>query len=154
MINTDNFAGIIESFYEKIRAVGADKANIKLSADKWSLKEMIGHLIDSASNNHQRFVRLQSGDLLNFPAYEGEKWVKAERYDSLDWAVVTLLWHNYNRLLLHIVRNTGDEHLKNVWVKDEDTAITLEELITNYYEHIKVHVKLFSDREQEINGRA
>ena len=62
MIRTDEFRNIVDSFNDRLAGVHGDKTGIKLSEDKWSLKEIIGHLIDSASNNHQRFVRLQFGD--------------------------------------------------------------------------------------------
>ena len=47
-----------------------NNADVKLGPDKWTLKEMVAHLIDSASNNHQRFVRLQIGHEISFPGYE------------------------------------------------------------------------------------
>ena len=65
---TEEFRSVVESFNDKLAGIPGEITGIRLSEDKWSLKEIIGHLIDSASNNHQRFVRLQFGDLVNFPA--------------------------------------------------------------------------------------
>ena len=73
MFDTKRFKGLIDSFHEQVLKTQGEITKIKLAEDKWSLREIIGHLIDSASNNHQRFVRLQFGDLLDFPAYDGEE---------------------------------------------------------------------------------
>lgn len=68
-----NYKEVVENFHVFLSSINSDISNIKISEDKWSLREIIGHLIDSASNNHQRFVRLQYSDLLDFPAYEAEQ---------------------------------------------------------------------------------
>ena len=122
---------------------------MKLAEDKWTLKEMIGHLIDSASNNHQRFIRLQSGDLLSFPAYDGEDWIRVEKHNRLEWSALVALWYNYNLLLLNIIANVDDSSLGNIWVKGED-AIPLDELIVDYFRHIAVHRDLFEKRLAEV----
>ena len=55
------------------------------SATAWSIKEIIGHLIDSAAHNHQRFVRAQSQADLVFPGYDQDDWVRAQAYNSAPW---------------------------------------------------------------------
>jgi len=117
MLNTKRFKGLIDSLYEDLLRTHVEITDIKLSEDKWSLKEIIGHLIDSASNNHQRFVRLQFGDLLSFPAYDAEEWIKTQKYNIMNWDVLVTLWYNYNYLLLHIIENTNEIMFGNVWVR-------------------------------------
>ncbi len=144
-----DFRVMVDSFNEQLAGIDEKVTNIKLSEDKWSLREIIGHLIDSASNNHQRFVRLQFDDLLGFPAYDGEQWVRVQKYNASAWGELISLWYLYNTLLLHVVENVNAESLGNVWVKGEDT-ITLEELIIDYYWHMKNHIEHFNNRFKEL----
>lgn len=152
MIDVCSYKALVDSFHDMIVNVPEKIAGIKLAADKWSLKEIIGHLIDSASNNHQRFVRLQFDDLLNFPPYDGELWVKTQKYHDMNWSRIVLLWHNYNCMLINIIGCIESGSLSNVWVKGEDEVITLEALIVAYYRHMEVHIKQFDDRLKETEG--
>ena len=148
MLDFNDYGTLVDTFHERLTHVTEEQASIKLSEEKWTLKEIIGHLIDSASNNHQRFVRLQFGDLRGFPAYDGEQWVKIQQYNRLDWDRLILLWHSYNLLVLHVIRHTENSALSNVWEKD-DVAIPLGELIVDYYRHMKVHIEQFESRLRE-----
>lgn len=145
-----SFKEIVDKFYNELKEVDMQKVKIKLSEDKWSLSEIIGHLIDSASNNHQRFVRLQFGDLLGFPAYDTEPWVKIQSYNTTGWETLVTLWYNYNVLLLNIIQNIDKANYKNIWVKDENHTYTLEEIIIDYYRHLHVHIEHFNNRLKEL----
>ncbi len=149
MLDTKRFKGLIDSFHEQVLKTRDEITKIKLAEDKWSLREIIGHLIDSASNNHQRFVRLQFGDLLDFPAYDAEEWIRTQKYNIMNWDVLVTLWYNYNCVLLHIIENTDDIMLGNVWVESKDT-ISLEQLINDYYKHLELHMEHFNKRREEL----
>src|SRR3954469_8466982 len=69
--------------------------------NRWSAKQIIGHLIDSAANNHQRFVRAQFKDDLVFPGYEQDRWVSVQHYREAPWSELIALWEHFN---LHIAR--------------------------------------------------
>lgn len=85
----------------ELLAVSAEAAAERPAPGRWSPKEILGHLIDSASNNHQRFVRAQWRDSLVFDGYEQDAWVEAQRYQDAPWTEVVVLWREYNR---HIAR--------------------------------------------------
>lgn len=149
MFKISEFKERIDNFYNELTNVEGDITEINPSENKWSLKEIVGHLVDSASNNHQRFIRMQFGDLIDFPAYDGEKWIKAENYNGMDWEVLIALWYSYNILILNLIGNVSEASLENVWIKDEK-AFTLEELIHSYYEHIDTHIGHFRGRVGEL----
>jgi hypothetical protein len=108
---------------------------------RWSRKEILGHLIDSAANNHQRFVRGQLTRDLSTPGYEQEKWVDAQRYQDREWKDLVELWLAYNRHLLHVMSNTAKEHLDaTIRIANYDPA-TLEFVMTDYVSHLKHHLK-------------
>ncbi len=126
-------------------------ADIRLAPDKWTLKEMIGHLIDSASNNHQRFIRLQLEAVLVFPKYDAEEWRNATKIHSFDFATLFTLWKTYNALILHLIENMHPAALGHVW-RREDKDLSLEALIHDYFAHIELHRDLFVERVAEIRA--
>src|SRR4026207_127280 len=104
----EDFRQTIESAAPRLLALPAAKSAEPPAAGKWSPREIIGHLIDSASNNHQRFVRAQFMDDLVFEGYEQERWVSAQHYNLEPWSVLVGLWKGYNLHLLHVMRDTPE----------------------------------------------
>ena len=149
MFDTGKYCEVIEAFHKKLAEVPMGITGTRPAPDSWSLNEIIGHLIDSASNNHQRFVRLQFGDLLDFPAYDGESWIRAQNYTGMDWNDLTALWHSYNRILLKIIENLDERALGNVWIKDEQ-ALPLEFIVKDYFRHLQWHIGHFEERLKEM----
>lgn len=149
MFSVQEYRLMVESFYRRISSVPADLTDRKPRPDAWSLREIIGHLIDSAANNHQRFVRLQEGDLDGFPGYDGERWIEIEKYNLSDWKELCDLWHCYNRHLLHIIGHMDGDSLRRVW-KTGSEAPTLEWLVRDYYRHLASHVEHFETRHTEV----
>ena len=80
----------------------ADTA-VRPAPGKWSPREVIGHLIDSASNNHPRFVLARWQDDLVFQGYEQERWVDAQDYLHAPWNDLVTLWASFNRHLAHVM---------------------------------------------------
>lgn len=96
---------------DRLLAIAANTAHKKPSEDRWSISEVIGHLVDSACNNHQRFVRAQTTDALVFPKYEQNDWVSAANYRQCDWPSLVTLWCVYNQMLAGL----SDVFLWNAW---------------------------------------
>src|SRR5262245_10195957 len=86
----------------RLRQIDESTASRRPGPGKWSHKETIGHLIDSAANNHQRFVRLQMQEHLELIGYDGDEWVRLERYQERSWLDLLTLWESYNRHLAHV----------------------------------------------------
>lgn len=147
-IDCVNCKARIDSF-ESLMTENRRLADIRLAPDKWTLKEMIAHLVDSASNNHQRFIRLQLDPVLSFPKYDAEEWKNATRIESFDYSTLVTLWKTYNALLLHLIGNMSPATLGHVW-RREDKDISLEALIDDYFAHMEMHRKLFEERVREI----
>jgi hypothetical protein len=77
--------------------------SVRPSPGKWSRKEILGHLLDSASNNHQRFVRAAVEGNLTFPGYEQDKLVDLQQFKEMDWGFLVDFWASYNRFLAHVL---------------------------------------------------
>src|SRR5688572_32789681 len=98
-----DFRSTVVTATERLRTISAEESARKSAPDKWSIKEVLGHLVDSAANNHQRFVRAQFTDDLVFPGYEQDRWVSAQKYREASWPDLVQLWSSYNLHLLHLV---------------------------------------------------
>ncbi|MFW9994356.1 MAG: amino acid racemase [Candidatus Odinarchaeota archaeon] len=150
MFDLNDFQGTINSFYEKLKQTREEITDIKPDNGSWSLKEIIGHLVDSASNNHQRFLRLHDNDLQNFPSYDGERWVKIQKYNDISWTTLIDLWYSYNCLLIKVVENMDTRSLSNAWIIENDT-FTLEWLVKDYFRHLKWHEDRFTERLESLS---
>lgn len=147
-----DFRLTIDSAEAHLLQVSEQESTIVAVEGKWSPKEIIGHLIDSAANNHQRFVRAQFTEDLVFPGYEQERWVEVQHYNEESWDQLVQLWRCYNLHLLHIIANMPDRILTLPRTKHslhqiswqtvaEDEAVTLEYLVRDYLKHLKNHLR-------------
>lgn len=130
----------IDAALPKLRAISDGAAAEPRAPGKWSRKEIIGHLIDSASNNHQRFIRAQETSRLVFPPYEQNHWSASQHCNERPWADLVSLWHAYNGHLAHVIMWIPDEHLAVPCVIEEETPVTLEFLVIDYVRHLKHHL--------------
>ncbi len=120
-------------------AISEESAGRRARSESWSKKEILGHLIDSASNNHQRFVRLQLDKLLVMPAYQQNDWVRAQNYGGCRWHDLVEFWIAYNRHLGHILRHMDPNAAEHVW-KAPGKEYTLEVLVEEYLSHLRHHL--------------
>ena len=151
MYNLSAYEEILERFHTLMKE-NASISGVRIAPDKWTLSEMVGHLIDSASNNHQRFIRLQAGKNLQFPGYEAQSWVNISKAASYPFTALVELWISYNRYLLHIIANADPSAMDNVW-ETEQKKIALGELIEDYFRHILIHEKLYRERIEETASK-
>ena len=99
---------VVEAATPKLTALGG-KSAVRPAPGKWSPAEIIGHLIDSASNNHQRFVRGQMQDDLIFPGYAQDDWVRIGRYADAPWEELVTLWRTFNLQIARVMEATPEE---------------------------------------------
>jgi hypothetical protein len=116
----------------------------KPAPDKWSKKELLGHLIDSAANNHHRFIKIQFMPQPFFvDGYAQNDWVKIQKYNEIDTQHLVNFWKIYNEHILIILQNTPEEKL-NLKITPEqpfEEADTFFLLIKDYVDHMDHHLK-------------
>jgi hypothetical protein len=121
---------------------------------KWTRKQILGHLIDSASNNHQRFVRAQLGGDFVFPGYEQERWVEMQRYADAPWSSLLPLWREFNLQIARVMdavpetlrlapQTKHNFHRIAFKTVPEDQPVTLEYLMDDYVDHLEHHLRQF-----------
>jgi DinB superfamily len=111
----------------------------KIKPEKWSKKEIIGHLIDSATNNHQRFVRVQFEDKPSI-AYDQNKWNSYNFYQQIDRQQIINFWLVYNKQLLELIRRIPNENLERKCLVGEK-VLSLDFIINDYVAHLEHHLR-------------
>ena len=119
---------------------------------RWSAKEVVGHLVDSAANNHQRFVRARWQEDLVFAGYDQEAWVAAQRYQEAPWPELVTLWRDYNRHLARVMASVPPDvaarprrrhNLHEIaWrTVPADEPATLDYFMRDYVGHLQHHLR-------------
>jgi len=107
----------------------------------WSRKQILGHMIDSAANNHQRFVRAMLEDELKWPNYDQEGCVRVQRYQDAQWTDLVQFWTSYNRFLALVLAGVPEaKRSTRCWIGDH-APMTLEELAADYLVHMQHHLE-------------
>ncbi len=131
----------VDSAEELLWQVSADESRAPVLAGGWSRRQVIGHLIDSASNNHQRFVRASLQDSLEFPGYDQIGWSRVQSVEEAAWPLLVALWANYNRFLAHTIAHLPADKL-NVSVRiGQHEPVTLKFLAEDYFRHLLHHLR-------------
>jgi len=148
----DHLRATVDAAHAELLPVPPALAARKPTGGGWCAQEIVGHLIDSAANNHQRFVRGQwQGDLV-FPGYAQDDWVRAQRYADEPWPLLVNLWKSYNLHLAHVMRHAPEEvrsrprprhnfHVIGFAPVNADEPSTLEHLMRDYVAHLKHHLR-------------
>jgi hypothetical protein len=147
-----HFRRVVEESAPRLLALPDEGRGRPPGGGGWSARQIVGHLIDSAANNHRRFVLAQFKDDLVFEGYEQEEWVSAQGYDTADWPVLVGLWRGYNLHLAHVMSCAPEEVLKRERAAHSLDRIawqavpaarpaTLEYLMRDYVGHLKSHLR-------------
>ncbi len=114
---------------------------VRPGPDRWSPKEILGHLVDSAANNHPRFVRAQAAPAFEGPGYDQDYWVETQGYHETRWVELVQLWRAYNLHLAHVIERVRPEALHTRCTIGDDEPCDLQFVITDYLAHQKHHLQ-------------
>ena len=142
-----------------LRSLSEEEISQRFNRQQRSVKMLIGHLIDSASNNHQRIVRLQYAPrcghsmpntemgMLVFPDYtqDNNLWIQLQGYQQEDWDQLITLWKYYNLHMIQVIQSVDQTKLENYWVDYEGCKVTLRQMIEGYTGHIHLHLDQIHD---------
>jgi hypothetical protein len=131
---------VVNSAEENLRRVSTEESRAPILAGGWSRRQVMGHLIDSASNNHQRFVRASLQDSLEFPGYDQNGWARVQAAEEVDWSLLVALWANYNRYLAHVIAHLPPAKLEVPIRIGQNEPVTLKFLAEDYLHHMVHHL--------------
>ena len=130
-----------------LRTLTEERASMARAPGKWSAKEELGHLIDSAANNHIRFVRGAIEAEFRGPGYSQNDWVRLHGYSNMQWETIINLWFQYNTLLVGLVDRIPEDRLEALCFIGTSPAVTLRFVIEDYILHMQHHIDQLLGRE-------
>lgn len=131
---------LLNTIPEKLRAISDADFSYKPAPEKWSKKEIIGHLIDSATNNHHRFVRAQFEDAPRI-VYDQNQWNACSRYQDMEKEHIISFWVNYNQHLIEVVKRIPEADMLCECNNGGEKNVTLQWLIADYIVHMEHHLR-------------
>lgn len=139
---TEGIARVIDNEEQFLIDLHEDVLTLKRNKQNRNIKQILGHLIDSASNNHQRMIRLQYNEILEFPDYrqDNDRWIALQDYQNADRMNLIQLWKYYNLHIIQVIRSVDTSKLNNCWYDFEGTKVTLKQMIEGYLEHLHLHM--------------
>ena len=133
--------------FVRLQAISEREAGVKAAPGRWSQKEELGHLVDSAANNHIRFVRASIEPNFRGPGYQQDGWVSTHGYQDMPWADLLDFWNRYNIFLARLIRRIPENLMERKCVVGESQPVTLQFLIEDYILHMQHHLDHVLKRE-------
>lgn len=143
---------LIESWEPRLMDMSQDLIIKRRNNQDRNIRQIVGHMVDSASNNTHRIIHLQYQESpLRFPNYaihgNNDRWIAIQDYESADWHNLVNLWKYANLHIIHVMNNVDPAKLDNQWFYDENTLISLREGIVDYLRHFKLHLDEITELE-------
>lgn len=137
---------LLEEWESRLLALSEEIITDRKNSQNRSIRQILGHLVDSASNNTHRIIHLQyREDPCSFPNYatygNNDRWIAIQDYQHEDWPTLVYLWKYTNLHLVHVIRNVDVAKLQNQWQSSESELISLRQNIEGYLPHFELHLK-------------
>ncbi len=135
----------IELWEQKLLDLDEQTVSVPRNSQNRSIKQIVGHMIDSASNNTHRMIHLQYRESpLEFPNYatygNNDRWISIQNYHEEDWNLMVKLWKYIHLHFLHVAKNVDQQKLNNQWIADENALVSLEEMLLDFPRHFHLHL--------------
>ena len=131
---------IIATIEPQLSRMNPEDMGFKPDPHEWSKKEILGHLIDSAANNHQRFVRAMYHVADRFPIYDQNEWVRIQQYNERPWFSLIALWSAYNGHLSHVIECISEDAESSPCNIGEEKPVPLSIVVKDYLSHLQNHL--------------
>lgn len=152
---TQGLRALIDEWEPKLAGLSDEVVSERRNAQNRTIKQIVGHMIDSASNNTHRIIHLQyQPSPLIFPDYanlgNNDRWIAIQNYQEETWNDLIQLWKYSNIHIAHVIRNVNVDKLDNEWITALNKNVSLKAMITDYLRHFTLHL---SEIDELINKR-
>ncbi len=142
----DELLSLLKIWEPKLLAVSENALVHRTNSQNRTIKQIVGHMIDSASNNTHRIIHLQYDKIPSqFPDYanfgNNDKWIAIQNFQKEDWHVMVQLWKYCHTHIVHVIKNVDPLKLENEWISALGQKITLEAMIIDFPRHFQLHIK-------------
>ena len=141
----DDITALVDKWEPVLRVLSPESISVPRNAQNRSIRQIVGHMHDSASNNTHRIVHLQYQESpISFPDYanlgNNDRWIAIQNYQEEDWKDLLALWTAAHRHLAHVIRQINPEKLDAVWESALEEEVSLKEMITDFPRHFRLHM--------------
>jgi hypothetical protein len=133
------FRAQLDSLRQTLVSLPPALADVPWRPGGWTRKQIVGHLLDSAANNRQRFVRAAIEGAYAGPGYAQDAWVAAHGYENQPWETLLGWWRVEHEILAAVVDRIPEDRLNSSCTVGTDAPVTLRFLIEDYLAHQKHH---------------
>ena len=149
----NEITALVNEWEKKLLSLPTEGIIQRRNSQNRTIKQIVGHLVDSASNNTHRTVHLQYHETpLDFPNYatfgNNDKWIAIQNYQDENWAYLVQLWKYSILHFVHIIQQINPEKLENEWISGENNSVTLKDMVEYFLPHFKLH---FAEIEELVN---
>ncbi len=136
---------LVGEWETRLAELPADVITERRNSQNRTIKQIVGHMVDSASNNTHRVVHLQyQASPLTFPNYatngNNDRWIAIQNYQEEDWKTLVQLWKYSNLHYAHVISNIKNDKLQNEWIASPEENVSLKEMVLDYLRHLELHL--------------
>jgi hypothetical protein len=137
---------LLKEYEPKLMTLSNDVITLRRNSQNRSVKQILGHMVDSASNNIHRIIHMQyQASPLIFPDYanlgNNDRWIAIQNYQDENWENLIQLWKYSNLHFVHVINNVNPEKLDNFWISALNDKVSLRDMILDYLRHFELHLK-------------
>jgi hypothetical protein len=136
---------LINEWEPILTALPDDTISLRRNSQDRTVKQIVGHIVDSASNNTHRIIHLQYQQTpLIFPNYatlgNNDRWIAIQDYQNEDWMTLVRLWMYSLLHIVHVIKNINPDKMNNEWISGPGEKVTLEVMVTDFPRHLRLHL--------------
>lgn len=144
--SNQNILQLLEAWEPRLLALPEEIISERKNSQNRSIRQILGHLVDSASNNTHRIIHLQYRESpISFPNYatngNNDRWIAIQDFQHENWENLINLWKYTNLHLVHVIRNVDQERLENQWQSGDTELISLRQNVDGYLPHFELHLR-------------
>jgi uncharacterized damage-inducible protein DinB len=144
--NNKELSQLLEIWEPKLSALSGEVLEKRRNSQNRTIKQILGHMVDSASNNTHRIIHLQyQSSPLSFPDYanlgNNDRWIAIQQYQSENWHDLVKLWRYSNLHIIHVINNLNPDKLDNEWISALNKRVSLRDMVLDYLNHFKLHLR-------------
>ena len=145
----DELSTLISAWEVKLAALPEQTITKRKNSQNRSIRQIVGHMVDSASNNTHRVIHMHyQKSPVGYPDYanlgNNDRWIAIQNYQEEDWKELVQLWASANRHMVHLIRQVDESKLNQIWISALKERVTLREMISDYPRHFKLHLNEIS----------
>jgi hypothetical protein len=148
--NNRELAALVAEWEPKLMALPTEIIESRRNSQARNIKQIVGHMVDSASNNTHRLIHFQyQPDPMIFPDYahlgNNDRWIAIQHYETESWHDLVKLWRYVNLHIIHVIENMDRTKLDHQWITAIDTRVTMREMVVDYLPHFQLHLREIED---------